>query len=661
MVVPSAPTQLAVDAIDEITSILTWSAPLDDGGFPILDYTVTRNLRNVDSIDVDGGGEGSGYDPENPPTVTIEVGEGNVATAVAEVDTMAPNGILSITVTYGGTLYTTIPTVTIDPPVSGSQAMATATLSIDVILSIASTQLAVDAIDEITSILTWSAPLDDGGFPILDYTVTRNLRNVDSIDVDGGGEGSGYDPENPPTVTIEVGEGNVATAVAEVDTMAPNGILSITVTYGGTLYTTIPTVTIDPPVSGSQAMATATLSIDVILSSTVPPTPTIFTDSTLSARQTPFYFVQARNSDGLGDPSGTSTATTATSQAQTIKELLFNNWSLTGELAKITTANMTEPVHFYDRGQVPGNKFPKAITVQKINDLGNENIIEHPTFFEQADTFEITCFLQVTDSADDTFSVWIDLMQQMTTEVTRILKTIYSPAADTGEFFRTTTNWSKDDTFFPDDPELTRTLRFTLTRILSNSDEVFIGYPGAVSPAGVLVFDSGQSSADNLPTSDYIYTQVYRVEVIQGWRNIPYITTDSPQTTAIPIYYRGAFSGRFNAMMDLKKSDINSSTFNSLSQIFLPQSNGELGTTVFLHQTGNTEVSPVVLRETIFVNITEIQKVSENEELVKFHIRGNLTQPSTFNAINTLENMQYTDIIPIELMAYVDGGIMAFS
>lgn len=385
---------------------------------------------------------------------------------------------------------------------------------------------------------------------------------------------------------------------------------------------------------------------------------TSYSDSGLTAQNNYTYRIEAINTEPLTGPfSDTASTTTATSEAQTIKELLFNNWSLTGELANVTTGDMTEPVHFYDRGQVPGNKFPKAITVQKINELGNENIVEHPTFFEQSDTFEITCFMQVPDSADDVFSVWVDLIQQMTTEVTRILKTVYSPSSSTGEFFKSTIGWTRDDTFFPDDPELTRTLRFTLTRILSNSDEVFVGYPGAVAPSGVLVFDTSDSSGDSLPTVDYVYTQVYRVEIVQGWRNIPYITTDSPETTAIPIYYRGAFSGRFTALMDLKKSDITPTTLNSLSQIFRPQNNGELGTATFLHNVGNTETVPITLQESIPVNITEITKISENEELVKFHLRGNLTGPTTTSTFEASGDMLYEDS---DIMTYEDAIIMDY-
>lgn len=378
-------------------------------------------------------------------------------------------------------------------------------------------------------------------------------------------------------------------------------------------------------------------------------TSTAHSDSTLTARDNAKYRVSAINIDGTGAASDTASTTTTTSEAQTLKELLFDNWALTGELSKTVVGDMNEVVHFFDRGQVPGNKYPKALVVQKINALGNENIIEHPKFFEQSDTFEVTCFLQVTDSADDTFSKWIDLMQQMTSEVVRILRTVYSPSTDTGEFFRTNTGWIKDDTFYPSDPELTRTLRFTLTRIVATTDEVFLGY------GGVLVFDTSASSGDSLPVSDYVYTEVQRVQTVQGWRNIPYITTDSPATTAIPIYFRGAFSGRFSCEMFLEKSDIITGTLNSLSQIFQPQSNGELGTAVFLSTTSNTESIPVTLTESIPVNITSIEKISETEELVKFFLRGNLTSFSTYSTSEAAEmlyensiEMQYENLIDMD-------------
>ncbi len=57
------------------------------------------------------------------------------------------------------------------------------------------------------------------------------------------------------------------------------------------------------------------------------------------ATQTNFaYRISATNTNSETGPfSDTASTTTATSEAQTIKELLFDNWLLTGELAKNTT------------------------------------------------------------------------------------------------------------------------------------------------------------------------------------------------------------------------------------------------------------------------------------------------------------------------------------
>ena len=80
--------------------------------------------------------------------------------------------------------------------------------------------------------------------------------------------------------------------------------------------------------------------------------------------------------------------------------------------------------------------------------------------------------------------------------------------------------------------------------------------------------------------------------------------------------------------MQLKKSDITPTTLNSLAEIYLPQSNGELGTAVFFHITPNTETLPAFLSESVPVNITNIEKIAENERLVEFSISGNLTGPT---------------------------------
>jgi len=359
-------------------------------------------------------------------------------------------------------------------------------------------------------------------------------------------------------------------------------------------------------------------------------TSTSHTDSTISAQDNAVYRVSAINSSGTSDPSDTSSTTTATSQAQTITELLFDNWNLDGELSKTSVSGaMNEAVQFYDRGQIPGNKVAKAVTVQKINALGNENIVEHPKFFEQSDIFEISCFLQVPDGARDNFSVWIDLMQQMTGEVTRILKTIYAPSSDTGEFFRTNTNWTKDDTFFPDDAMLGRTLRFTLTKIVANDDEVFLGF------GGVLAFDTSASTGDFLPASDYTFAQVTDIRRTEGYSQVPILTKDKSKGVGVPQYVRGVFDGTFTAKMFALKSDIIGSTDENLENIYKVQSNSPLINqnmdVVFLQTNSNTETIPFTLTQQSFMKIDRITEISRTEELVTFEIHGILTKLTEYS------------------------------
>ena len=109
------------------------------------------------------------------------------------------------------------------------------------------------------------ASMFDINIVVLDNTVdAKFLRTwVDFKISDGGGQvvlitvtngGTGY--TSAPTVTLSGGGGTGAIATA----ILSNGVVSIiTVDDGGTGYTSAPTVTIDPPVSGTTATATASI------------------------------------------------------------------------------------------------------------------------------------------------------------------------------------------------------------------------------------------------------------------------------------------------------------------------------------------------------------------------------------------------------------------
>lgn len=79
---------------------------------------------------------------------------------------------------------------------------------------------------------------------------------VSGINVLNGGDG--YDPANPPTVTISGGGGSGASATAQVDD--DGTVVSIVVDNPGSGYTTFPNVTVSDPASGQTATAEAVLS-----------------------------------------------------------------------------------------------------------------------------------------------------------------------------------------------------------------------------------------------------------------------------------------------------------------------------------------------------------------------------------------------------------------
>lgn len=355
-----------------------------------------------------------------------------------------------------------------------------------------------------------------------------------------------------------------------------------------------------------------------------------YTDSTLTARDTAVYLVSAINGDGTSLASNSASATTSTSEAQTIKELLESNWALTGELSKSNDDDMSEVVNFLNRDQVPGNKAAKMVTVQKINDLGNESVIEHPRYFEQIDTFEITCFLQVPDSADDVFNDWIDLMQQMTGEVKKILRTVYAPTGNIGSFFKTNIDWFRDYTFEFDDTMLIRTLRFTLTKLVAAEPDVFIGY------GAVLSFDTSESKGDSLPAVDFTYGEVTDIVSNEAYTVIPYLTKDVTNGVGVPHLSRGMFNGTFNATLFLEESALVGSSLDQLSSIYLPQANSpfakQLGQIVFLQKNEDTTTVPTILTRTYSLIVNQLSIIDKNENLLTCKISGQLRKVTGFSA-----------------------------
>lgn len=314
------------------------------------------------------------------------------------------------------------------------------------------------------------------------------------------------------------------------------------------------------------------------------------------------------------------------SQAETIKDAIQSGWALTGTLSKTESDTMKEVVKFFDRDQVYGNEYPKAIVVRKINDEGDENIIRHPKFMEVTDIYTITVYYRITDVNPDLFSVALTNVEDMAREVQRIIRLTYNPILAAGTYFITRSFWTKSDLVDQAQPELRRTLQLELTQIKSGSTEVFRGY------GGVLSFDTSESIADSKSGTDYIFTEAYEVDLEEGFDSIPYLTNDTTNGANIPQRYTGMFSGMMRCEIFVKESDFLGTTVERLSNIYKLQAAGslrkELPTIGFAH--GEVNALNDTLTVFTIVKITSIRKLSSTEQLTKYTLAGTVIKPSAW-------------------------------
>jgi len=316
------------------------------------------------------------------------------------------------------------------------------------------------------------------------------------------------------------------------------------------------------------------------------------------------------------------------SQAEEIRDFLFDEWSLTGELSKTPLENMKEIVYFFDRKQVEGNEQTKAITVEKINDEENENIIEHPAFTEVQDWYVITLFLRAVDVQQPAFSEALTNVEDMAREVRRILKLKFSPGTGIGPYFLSRTRWMKRDMVDQAQPELIRVMEFQLTQITSADPEVFKGF------GGVIIFDTGDSEGDNLPASDYQYAQLIDVTMSEGFSQIPYLTKDVFSLgRGIPFTQRGMFSGRWIGHINAKKDDIEGTTAEKIYNLIRLNTNspliGQNTKATLLHTVSNSEdPTPATFTTKSFLKIDKIEKLDGVENLISFRLNGVMRKPS---------------------------------
>lgn len=306
--------------------------------------------------------------------------------------------------------------------------------------------------------------------------------------------------------------------------------------------------------------------------------------------------------------------------ADVLRDYLYDNWSLTGQVAKTAATDMDNPVFFFAHPQVPGTETRKAVEVRQVDPT--EDVTIHPKFEEVKQMYMIRCRYTLEGIDGVAYDNAESNMQAMQDEVNRIIKTLNNPITNTGTFFRVIRNWENDDEIGQTTHILIRTLTLTLTKIRSALTTVYKGY------GGVLVFDTSASEGDNKPASDYTYTEAYDVQIEEGFAQIKENIVQNPDGKGVPVFYRGSYSGYLQCNIYAKKEDIGSQT-NHLNTIFKQLNNGEIATIALLMQTTNTESTPSTMTDAVFFKPTSFRRVYDLENLVVFTLRGELVKPST--------------------------------
>jgi len=150
--------------------------------------------------------------------------------------------------------------------------------------------------------------------------------------------------------------------------------------------------------------------------------------------------------------------------------------------------------------------------------------------------------------------------------------------------------------------------------------------PSTATADGVLVFKDG-SVVDNDPEEDYIYSEVFDVDLIGGYRNIPEKYTSSN----VPKYYAGNFEGRLICNIPVKADDLGTTGDKLNKLITLRATTGETPDINFVYTNKTGGASPVTITETFTVKPESLQRLYRYQDTVVYRFIGVISSPSVIS------------------------------
>lgn len=310
-------------------------------------------------------------------------------------------------------------------------------------------------------------------------------------------------------------------------------------------------------------------------------------------------------------------------EADTLRDTLFTNWALTNRLSKEAAANQPRPIYFFARDQVYDKIETKAIEVKKLTSLRSKRKTEF--FTTETDRFAITCRykLQGTNRAD--WDISESDVEDMETEVQRIIDTVYQPQTGIGVFFTSDFIWDNQDQINDEkqDPIIVRVLTIDLTRIISRLTTVFDSFQ-----RGVFFDLSASSNMTTPPLGDYFYTEVFDIESFEGFGNSELQVVAHPDGKGVPLLFSTGFKGTLIMKSYFKDTD-QGTTADKVNQIYKRQANGEHPEIALVRTF--TNFNSQTLTKTSILRIIELRETEPISNILTWQMIGKIIKPSVWS------------------------------
>ncbi len=313
-------------------------------------------------------------------------------------------------------------------------------------------------------------------------------------------------------------------------------------------------------------------------------------------------------------------------EADTLRDILFTGWALTGRLAKQGTALIKQPIHFFAHEQNLDKPESRGVEVVKDTSLVTKN--ENEFYTREEDRFTITVRYKLLSTRKQDWDQSEADVEDIETEIERLLKTTFNPQTGIGVFWRSDFIWRNVDDInqSKDRQVIVRTLSFVLVRLISRNTSVFDSFK-----RGALFDLSASSNMNNAPGADYNYTEVFAIEEFEGFHSKEVQVQAHPDGVGVPLIYAGGFGGTMIIRSYMKAADLGA-TADKINSIYKRQTNGEYIEVAILSSYTNN--ASQTLTKTRIVNIMEVQDPqlsTEGNGLLVWTLIAKIIKPSVWS------------------------------